>query len=209
MTPRAQAWLFGVGAALGVGAVAYGVWRLVVSLTADSLKSQLDGNPNIPDSVKQWTGPISVGAARTWPLTISLKSPAGFPGGLLAWALFGCAIVDREQGPEGGPFTPWGDWNGTGDSGHGHTPFEIDDRPAGGHAGYLARTDRTPEGDAAYAFGILAHGWRATADQQITADEYNAGPRVEKLSDADADAATTGANYGSDVVSRFNADQES
>ena len=163
----------------------------------------------LPPSVGQWSDGIAYGAVHT--------APADFPPDdegdrLISWALFCAAVMNREQGEEGGPFRPWGEWSGEGDSGHAVTPWQLDKRY---HGKFLNAHPRDELRDSEYACGLLADNWKhfrqygGELAQAATAASYNASrAKVIAALESDptisaADALTTGGNYGSDVLRRF------
>lgn len=191
-----------LGAAAGL---AYEVWSYVMDSRAIRISAQLAAQ--LPQRLAQWSDAIAAGASRTCPSDF----PSGASGdSLLEWAFLGAAVMDRES-LGATALTPANDWNGTGDGGNASTPWQLDKRY---HAKYLARTDRTPATDSAYAMNLLAASWRAvekhgaTDDDAIrdAADAYNAS-QSKVLADIDAgtnpDELTTGGDYGSDVLGRF------
>ena len=197
MTPRARSLLLyggGIAALCGAG---WAAWYLMRSAKASALADQLA--PTLPARLARWAGAIAHGAVAT--------VPSDFDGGALGWAQFGAAIMDRETlgGSASSGYRPDGAWDGTGDAGHAHTPWQLDDRY---HAAYLARTDRTPERDSEYAMQLLADRWDVSHDLKTTAAAYNSGRSLDVFaSGGDPDTTTTGGNYGADVLSRMAAFQ--
>lgn len=195
-------WVLAAAAALLVA-----TRRMDVGNLADILREEL------PPELARWAAQLEYGARRA--------GPSDFPGGVHGFALFGASVLDEETrggdpeltagayqvGPDGSL------WNGVGDSGHGRTPWQIDDRS---HAAYLARSDRTPETDSAYAMGLLTDGWEAFKhlDERqallAAAASYNAGiGRVQRAIQrgADPDSVTTARRgkqvYAHEIVDRF------
>lgn len=185
-----------VGAALAVAGASWLAWLAWCAMTRSAISAVLSA---LPPRLARWADVLTRASSST--------APSDYPGGVLAWAVLGAAVIDQES-RGGNALTPPGDWNGTGDSGHGHTPWQIDDRA---HGAYLARTDRTPATDSIYALGILASGWRAglglDPDARVRAAlaSYNAGPRAVSaaLAGRDPDAYTTRHAYAAETLARL------
>lgn len=113
-------------------------------------------------------------AMQSWPFMVGIERSFGLP------PFFLFAVGSRETNLT----------DETGDGGHGHGVFQLDDRSHTIPAPYPVSQQAT---DAA---AHLVGSYRSCGSWQGAADEYNDGSRPY-------DSATTGGDYGSDVIARM------
>lgn len=188
--------LWAVGTALGGGALAWGVWRMLTSqqqaADAIALQLKLAQNTRIPWAVRQWAEPVARAAVEYAPAEIGPER----------WAYTHLGLVERESG---------GDAQAHGDGGKAHGLGQIHERywPAFAALSELQRHD--PLTNLRFSAKILRGEYDYWLKRlggfvlPLAAASYNAGrANVDRALRAglSPDAYTTGGDYGGDVLAR-------